>query len=74
MSTCTFPVLAQNTSKRMVNQFGKGYFNSTVCMEFQVCFTFAKYENDMLLICDTTNVFINAFLQFQNPFSSVRSV
>ena len=30
-------------------------------MEFQVCFTFAKYENDMLLLCETTNVFIVAF-------------
>ena len=30
-------------------------------MEFQVCFTFAKYENDMLLLCETTNVFIDAF-------------
>ena len=30
-------------------------------MEFQVCFTFAKYENDNLLLCETTNVFIDAF-------------
>ena len=30
-------------------------------MELQVCFTFAKYENDMLLLCETTNVFIDAF-------------
>ena len=30
-------------------------------MEFQVYFTFAKYENDMLLLCETTNVFIDAF-------------
>ena len=30
-------------------------------MEFHVCFTFAKYENDMLLLCETTNVFIDAF-------------
>ena len=30
-------------------------------MEFQVCFTFAKYENDMLLLCETTNVFIDGF-------------
>ena len=30
-------------------------------MEFQVCFTFAKYENDMLSLCKTTNVFIEAF-------------
>ena len=30
-------------------------------MEFLVCFTFAKYENDMLSLCETTNVFIDAF-------------
>ena len=30
-------------------------------MEFQVCFTFAKYENDMLFLCETINVFIDAF-------------
>ena len=30
-------------------------------MEFQVCFTFAKYENDMLSLCETTDVFIDAF-------------
>ena len=37
-------------------------------------FTFAKYENDTLSLCETTNVFIDAFLLFQNPFSSVRPV
>ena len=30
-------------------------------MEFQVRFTFAKYENDMLSLCETSNVFIDAF-------------
>ena len=25
-------------------------------------FAFAKYENDMLSLCETTNVFIDAFL------------
>ena len=45
-------------------------------MEFQVCFTVtvAKYENDMLLLCETTNVFIDAFCNSKNPFSSVRTV
>ena len=38
------------------------------------CFTFAKYENDTLSLCETTNGFIDAFLLFQNPFSSVRIV
>ena len=40
----------------------------------RACFTFAKYENDTLALCETTNVFIDAFLLFQNPFSSVRTV
>ena len=30
-------------------------------MEFKVCFTFAKYENDMLSLCETTDVLIGAF-------------
>ena len=40
----------------------------------RACFAFAKYENDTLSLCETTNVFIDAFLLFQNPFSSVRTV
>ena len=43
-------------------------------MKFRVCFTLANYENDMLSLCETTNVFIDAFLLFQNPFSSVRVI
>ena len=62
MSICTFPVQAQNTSRRMLIGFLERLFNATVYMEFQVCFTFAKYENDMLLLCETTSVFIDAFL------------
>ena len=30
-------------------------------MEFQVYFTIEKYENDMLLFFETTNMFIDAF-------------
>ena len=30
-------------------------------MKFRVCFTLAKYENDMLSLCETTNVFIDLF-------------
>ena len=37
-------------------------FSDTVCMEFQVRLIFAKYENDMLSLGETTNVFIDAFL------------
>ena len=31
-------------------------------MEFQVCFTFKKYENEMLSLYETANVLIDAFL------------
>ena len=27
-------------------------------MEFRVCFTIAKYENGMFLLCETSNAFI----------------
>ena len=37
-------------------------------------FSFAKLENDILSLRETTNAFIDAFLYFQNPFSSVRTV
>ena len=30
-------------------------------MEFRACFTFAKYENDMLSLCETSNVFLMHF-------------
>ena len=30
-------------------------------MELRVCFTIAKYENDMLSLCEKINVFIDAF-------------
>ena len=43
-------------------------------MKFRVCFTLAKYEIDMLSLCETTNVFNDAFLLFQNPFSLVRII
>ena len=48
----------------MVHEFWKRLFNAIVCMEFQVCFAFAKYANDMLSLCETANVFIDAFLWF----------
>ena len=42
-------------------------------MKFRVCFTLAKYENEMLSLCETTDVFIDAFLLFQNPFYQLGS-
>ena len=49
-------------------------------MEFQVCFTFAKYENDILLLCETTNVFINVFCNSKihfhtlGPFELIKTI
>ena len=43
-------------------------------MKFRVRFANVKYENDMLQLCETTKVFIGAFLLLQNPFTSVRTV
>ena len=74
MSICTFHVQAQNPPRRMVNELRKHLFNATVYIEFRVCFTFAKYENDTLSLCETTNEFIDAYLLFQNSFSSVRAI
>ena len=74
MIICTFLVLAQNSPRRMVNELRKRKFNATVHIKFRVCFTFAKYENDTLSLCETTNVFIDAYLLFQNPFPSVRAI
>ena len=45
----------------MVNKFMKRLFNATVYMELQVWFTIAKYANDMLSLCKTINMFIDAF-------------
>ena len=61
MSICTFPVMNQNTSRQMLNKFWKRLFNATVYKEFLICFTIAKYENVILSLCETINVFIDAF-------------
>ena len=44
-----------------VNGFWRRSFNGTVYMEFRVYFTTAKYENDVCLLCETSNAFIRAF-------------
>ena len=48
----------------MVNEFWKRLLNAIVYMEFRVCSTFAKYENDMLSLGETINVFVDAFHYF----------
>ena len=37
------------------------FIHSTVYVEFRVCFAMAKKENDMFLLCETSNAFIGAF-------------
>ena len=44
-------------------------------MKIRVCFTLAKYENDMLSSCETTNVFIDAFFCYSKiHFYQLRSL
>ena len=65
-------------STKLIKSNGKRVFEALIqryCLHgIRACFTFAKYENDMLSVCETTDVFIDAFLKFQNPFSPVRTV
>ena len=49
-------------------------------MEFRVCFAMEMYENDMFLLCETSNAFIGAFcyskIHFHpsGPFKSIKTV
>ena len=52
----------------MVSEYWKCVFNSTVYMEFRVWFTIAKYENDMVSLCETINVFIDSFCYYKIHF------
>ena len=61
-----FPCVAT----KHIKSNGKRVFNATVCMEFQVCFTFAEYENGILSLCETTNVLIDAFVIPKSIFIS----
>ena len=77
MSICTFPVKERNSSSQMVNGFWKRFFNATVYVKFRVCL---KYENDMMSLCETTNVFIDAFcypkihLHLLGPFKLIKTM
>ena len=42
-------------------------------MKFQVYFTLAKYENDMLLLCEITYVLLMLFCYFKIPFHQLGS-
>ena len=42
-------------------------------MKIRVCFSLAKYENDMLSLCETTNVFTDAFCYSKIPFHQLGS-
>ena len=43
-------------------------------MKFRVCFTLANYENDMLSLCETTNVLIDAFCYSKTHFHKLVSL
>ena len=80
MSIFAFYVQEQNTSRRTVNGFRKCLFNGSVYVEFRVCFPMEKYENDMFLLCETSNAFIGAFcyskIHFHpsGPFKSIKTM
>ena len=65
-------------STKHIKANGKQVFEALIqhhCLHgIRACFTFGKYDDNTLSLCETTNVFIDAFLLFQNPFSSVRTV
>ena len=70
LSTFAFHVKEKNTSRRAGNRFWKRLINGIVYMEFRICFTIAKYENNifpskyennMFLLCEASHVFIDAF-------------
>ena len=42
-------------------------------MEFRVCFALVNYENDMLSLCETTNVFVDAFCYSKFHFHQLGS-
>ena len=64
----------------MVNEFWKCLFNATVYMEFQVCFTFAKYEKIGCCYVREPNVLIDAFsyskinLHQLGPFKLIKTM
>ena len=44
-------------------------------MEFRVCFAMAMYENDMFLLCETSNASTGAFaFHLPGPFKSIKTV
>ena len=45
-------------------------FQDTVYMEFRICFTSVKYENDIFSLCETSNVLFTLFI-IKKPLSSV---
>ena len=80
MSIFVFHMWEQNTSRRTVNGFWKCLFNGTVFVEFRVCFAMAEYENDMFLLCETSDACTCAFcyskihLHPSGPFKSIKTM
>ena len=64
----------KTNGKRVLEVFIQWYCH----VEFRVCF--AKYENDIFLLCDTSNAFIGAFgyskIHFHpsGPFKSIKTM
>ena len=56
----------------MVNKFWKRLLNATVYMGFRKYFTIAKYENDNVVVCETINVFNDAFCDSKIHFHQIR--
>ena len=42
-------------------------------MKFRICFTLAKYENDMLSLCETTDVLLMLFCYSEIHFHQLGS-
>ena len=57
-----------------INAIGKsgfgGVFQDMVYMQFRICFTSVKYENDIFSLCETSNVLFTLFI-IKKPLSSV---
>ena len=64
----------------MVNGFWKCSFNGTVYVKFREFFAMAKYENDMFLLCETSNAVLVLYcfskINFypSGPFKSIKTM
>ena len=68
MSICTFPDLKQKHIKANDQRVFEAFIQCYCLHGLRVCFTIAKYEIDMLSLCKTINVFIDAFCYLKVHF------